>query len=109
MVSLLQEKRQDRQAVALAHLLEDVPGTEHLVDSVRRLAKRREVAKKLVERGVDTEEHLDTTRRQVAWMVICAVAIPVACIVVWPTTIQSFLICVGVTAVALLILRWIFG
>ena len=47
----LQDKRQDKQAVALTHLLEETPGTEQIVAGVRQEAKRRQVAKKLVERN----------------------------------------------------------
>ncbi|MFC1596492.1 tetratricopeptide repeat protein [Planctomycetota bacterium] len=51
MVTLLQDQRDDASAVALADLLTDTPGTEHLVEAVRTEAKKRQLEKKLVERG----------------------------------------------------------
>ncbi|NQT14936.1 MAG: tetratricopeptide repeat protein [Planctomycetes bacterium] len=51
MVTLLQDRRDDASAIALADLLTDTPGTEHLVEAVRKEAKKRQIEKKLVERG----------------------------------------------------------
>lgn len=52
MVTLLQDRRDDASAIALADLLTDTPGTEHLVETIRAEAKKRQLEKKLVERGV---------------------------------------------------------
>ncbi len=50
MMLLLEDQRDDRNALALARLLEDTPGAEQLIDAVRRAAKRRLVTRKLAER-----------------------------------------------------------
>jgi len=50
MAALLQDKRQDSQAVALSRLLEETPGTEQIVADIRDEAKRRQFAKRMVER-----------------------------------------------------------
>ena len=51
MVTLLQDRRDDASAIALADLLTDTPGTEHVVETIRAEAKKRQLEKKLVERG----------------------------------------------------------
>jgi tetratricopeptide (TPR) repeat protein len=53
MVTLLQDRRQDRKAEALVGLLEEYAGTEDLVAAVRDEAKRRQIDRMLVERKVD--------------------------------------------------------
>ncbi|HID77991.1 MAG TPA: tetratricopeptide repeat protein [Planctomycetaceae bacterium] len=108
MLNLLHEKRQDREAVALTHLLEEVPGTEELVEGVRREAKRRELARKLVERGINPEARLEATRRGVMWILIAMLAIPLVCFLVWPTSLSAFLLCVGGTGLVLMVLQWLF-
>ncbi len=51
MVALLHEQRKDSSAVALASLLEETPGTEQIVDEIRRQADKRQLEKTLIERG----------------------------------------------------------
>lgn len=67
MVTLLQDRRQDGKAEALAGLLEDHPGAEELVAAVRREAKLRRVGKLLVERKGDPDQ-LSTEPRSFAWI-----------------------------------------
>jgi Tfp pilus assembly protein PilF len=55
MVTLLQDRRQDSQAEALAGLLEEHAGAEDLVAAVRDEAKRRQIGRMLVERKVDVD------------------------------------------------------
>jgi len=50
MMLVLEDQRDDRNALALARLLEDTPGAEHLIESVRKAAKRRLVTRRLAER-----------------------------------------------------------
>ena len=73
MVTLLQDRRQDSKAVALAGLLEEHAGAEDMVAAVRDEAKRRRIGRMLVERKVD----LDAPPRQprcAAWVWVLAVA-----------------------------------
>jgi tetratricopeptide (TPR) repeat protein len=51
MVTLLQDRRDDASAVALADLLSETPGTEQLVETIREEARKRQITKTLVERG----------------------------------------------------------
>lgn len=63
MLFLLREERQNEKALALSKILEDTPGTEAIVNSIRREATRRMIATKLVERGVE----LGSARQSVNW------------------------------------------
>jgi Tfp pilus assembly protein PilF len=62
MVALLQDRHEDRSAEALVGLLEEHPGTEELVSAVRDEAKRRQIARILVERKADVEEMVSQSR-----------------------------------------------
>jgi Tfp pilus assembly protein PilF len=55
MTVLLQDQRKDAKAEALAGLLEEHPGTEDFVASIREEAKRRRIAQMLLERNVDID------------------------------------------------------
>jgi Tfp pilus assembly protein PilF len=69
MVTLLQDKRQDSRALALARLLEDTPGTEQFVDTVRAEAKKRQLARVMVEREAYPTPFRETpSRRWLAWL-----------------------------------------
>lgn len=75
MVTLLQEKRQDKKAVALAHLLEDTPGTEDIVANVHREAKDRQVARRLVEKKAFPDAVCGASVFRRAWPALAAVMI----------------------------------
>ncbi len=62
MVTLLQDQCHDAKAEALAGLIEEHAGTEDLVAAVRDEAKRRRIAKMLVERNVDLDGLIDEPR-----------------------------------------------
>lgn len=55
MVPILQDRRDDRQAEALANLISEHAGTEDLVESVRDTARKRQIERMLVERKVDVD------------------------------------------------------
>ena len=67
MVALLQDQHKDGKAEALAGLLEEHAGAEELVAAVRSEAKRRRVARMLVERKVDPDE-VSPEPRTFRWM-----------------------------------------
>ncbi|MCS7236974.1 MAG: tetratricopeptide repeat protein [Thermoguttaceae bacterium] len=69
MLFLLREERQNEKALALSKILEDTPGTEPIINSIRREATRRMIATKLVERGVElgSARHAVNWRRTVIW------------------------------------------
>jgi Tfp pilus assembly protein PilF len=73
MVTLLQDRRQDKQAEALAGLLEEHAGTEDLVAAVRDEAKRRRIGRMLVERKVDIDSPPRQPRSYV-WVWVLAAA-----------------------------------
>lgn len=69
MATLLQEQGKDAQAEVLAELLDGSPGTQQLVESIRRQAKQRQIAKMLVERNALPEPPAgQPPRRSVAWL-----------------------------------------
>ena len=75
MVVLLQDQRQDTKAQALAHLLEDSPGTEEFVASVRAEAKQRQIARMLLERNAVREAvFAEPPRRGWLWVAVGAAA-----------------------------------
>ncbi len=63
MVAFLQDRRDDRNAEALLRLLQEYAGTEEMVASVRDEAKRRQIARMLVERNVDPDQLVSEPRR----------------------------------------------
>ncbi len=71
MVALLQDRRDDRKAEALAGLLQEHAGTEELVASVRDEAKQRQIARMLVERKVDLDQ-LVSEPRHYGWIWVAA-------------------------------------
>jgi Tfp pilus assembly protein PilF len=73
MVTLLQDRRQDSKAEALAGLLEEHVGAEDLVAAVRDEAKRRRIGRMLVERKVDIDAPPPQPRSG-AWVWVLAVA-----------------------------------
>lgn len=109
MARLLQERRQDNQAMALASLLEDTPGTEPLVEEIRQQAKRRQVAMKLVERKALPEKHDGVPRHANRWLVLAAMLSAAVVILIGPTTPLSWFLSMIVPVVVMWPLRKIFG
>jgi Tfp pilus assembly protein PilF len=103
MATLLQDKAQDNQAVALTHLLEDVPGTEEIVAGVRQEAKRRQVAKKLVEREALPDAVFEVTVRRWFWPVLAAALVGLMWYGIRPESLATLL----PTVVIPLLLVWI--
>jgi len=95
MVVLLQDRRQDDKAVALAKLLEDSPGTEEFVEAVRSEAKQRQIAKMLLERNVVIPERSgESPRRRWLWVCIAAVMISGMLILLNPRHPATIVLCV---------------
>lgn len=87
MAMLLQDLRRDPQAEALAELLEDVPGTEQLVEEIHCEAKRRQVARMLVERqAMPTPPSPFFTRRLGVWLLMAGTMIVGLVVLVHPET-----------------------
>ncbi len=94
MTRLLQDRRADSDAVHLASLLQETPGTQTLVDEIRREAKQRQVARKLVERGAyPTLERHDRPYRPWFWFVAAVVVIFVLLMTVQPSTPLAIFLC----------------
>ncbi len=72
MAELLHDRRHDRQALALTRLLEDTPGTESLIQSIRTEAKQRQLAGKLVERAAYPAPYQATLGSGWLWTVLWA-------------------------------------
>jgi Tfp pilus assembly protein PilF len=79
MAALLQERGKNRKAEALADMLEDHPGTEEFVESVRQEAKTREIAGKLLERRIEFVDRLPA-KRSYFWLGTAATAAGIALI-----------------------------
>lgn len=109
MAKLLQELRQDSKAVALASLLEDTPGTGPLVEEIRRQAKQRQVAMKLVERDALPEKHDGEPRHANRWLVLASMMTAGLVILVEPTRPLSWFLCVVVPMLVMWPLRKLFG
>ncbi len=76
MTRLLQDRRHDSKAVALADILQETPGTQSIVEGIRQEAKQRQVARKLVERGAyPTLDRHDRWYRPWFWLLAAIVAI----------------------------------
>lgn len=94
MTRLLQDRRADSDAVHLASLLQETPGAQALVDEIRREAKQRQVARKLVERGAyPTLERHDRPYRPWFWLVAAVVVIFVLLMTVQPSTPLAIFLC----------------
>ncbi len=103
MVALLQDRREDAKAEALAHLLDGVPGAEELVESVRSEAKRRRVAGILVERSVIPGlQEPKTTSPAVIWMIVVVAIAVVLYAVIRPHRLAVTIMCIIVP----LLLLW---
>lgn len=106
MVVLLQDQRKDAKAEALAHLLEDSPGTEDFVESVRAEAKERQIARMLLEREAVREALFgESPRRRGLWLVMIAVMMAGLCILIQPSGPFQLSLCVIVMLAILWCLR----
>ena len=109
MVSLLQDKRDDKRAVALAHLLEETPGTEQIVAEVRHEAKRRQVAKKLVERDALPATVFEVTVRRWFWPALAAAMIGALWLLIRPDSPDIALACLVIPLMLVWVVRKIYG
>ena len=106
MASLLQEQRKDAKALALADLLADSPGAEDFVASVREEAKKRRLAKMLVERNAlpQPPEHHSRGRYWI-WVMAITVMCVALCLLLQPGTIGTVVLCVILPVVFMWYLR----
>lgn len=109
MATLLQEKREDKKAVALAHLLEDVPGTEDFVQSILGEAKRRQVARKLVERKALPDAIYQVPLRPRFWLVLAVGLTAALWVLVQPHSCGAILPCVLVPLILVWLAYKVFG
>jgi len=106
MAALLQDLRRDPQAEALAELLEEVPGTEQLVEEIHREAKRRQVARMLVERqAMPTAPSPFFTRRLGVWLLMACTMIVGLVVLVHPETPLQMAVCLVFPLLFLFLLR----
>jgi len=106
MAALLQDLRRDPQAEALAELLGDVPGTEQLVEEIHREAKRRQVARMLVERqAMPTTPTPFFTRRLAVWLLMACTMIVGLVVLVHPETPLQMAVCLVFPLLFLFLLR----
>jgi Tfp pilus assembly protein PilF len=94
MAKLLQDRRQDNKAIALASLLADTPGTEDLVEQIRQQAKQRQVAMKLVERKALPEKPEAEPRQWSRAMGIAGTMIAMLLLLAQPTSPLGISLCV---------------
>lgn len=93
MVAFLHDRRQDGKAEALAGILEEHAGTEDLVASVRDEAKRRQVARMLVERKVDVDAPVSQPRSHLwVWMLAAATLIGLLILLLGPKALPGVLV-----------------
>ena len=109
MVTLLQDKRQDRKAVALSHLLEETPGTEDFVADVRQEAKQRQVVRKLVERDALPEAVPQVSVHWAVWPILGAVFVGLFWMAARPQSAGPIVACLVVPLAVVWLLRRIFG
>ncbi len=85
MAVLLQDECRDDQAEAIADRLEDKPGAEEFVEQIRSEAKRRQIARILVERNLDrSSPSADTAGRRLGlWLAIVAAMLALLFLLLW--------------------------
>ena len=93
MAALLHEKRHDRQAVGLTRLLENMPGTEHIVAGIREEAHRRQLAKRLVERDALPPVVFEFSVRRWVWPLAAVMLVAAMWLAVRPQTLAVMLPC----------------
>ncbi len=107
MTLLLQDRREDAKAVALAEILQETPGTQAIVEDVRQAARQRQLARKMVERGAfPTLDRLDHSHRPWLSLGIAVAVILLLLVAIQPTSPQAIFFC---TFLPLLVfwLRWL--
>jgi len=109
MATLLQEKREDKKAVALARLLEDIPGTEEFVESILGEAKRRQVARKLVERKALPDAVYEVPLRPTLWLFLAAGLTAALWVLIRPHSLTAALPCMLIPLVVVWLAHKIFG
>jgi len=109
MATLLQEKREDKKAVALARLLEDIPGTEEFVESILGEAKRRQVARKLVERKALPDAVYEVPLRPTLWLFLAAGLTAALWVFIQPRSFGAALPCMLIPLVVVWLAHKIFG
>lgn len=106
MTLLLQDRRADREAVHLASILQETPGTQSIVEEIQREAKQRQVARKLVERGAyPTLDRHDHRYRPWFWLLAAVVVIVVLLVAINPTSPQAIFFCFFIPLLAFWIRR----
>lgn len=103
MAELLHDRRRDSKALALTRLLEDTPGTESVIQSIREAARQRQIARKLVERNAWPAPYRVTIGSFWLWIVLWAFLAGCAAILFQPRSVQSIAACVLVP----LLIVWI--
>lgn len=94
MTRLLQDRRANADAVHLANVLQETPGTEAIVADIQREAKQRQVARKLVERGAYPRlDRLDRAYRPWFWLLAAIVVIFVLLMTLQPSTPLAIFLC----------------
>jgi Tfp pilus assembly protein PilF len=109
MVKLLHEQRQDNKAVALTTLLEDTPGTEPIVQEIRKQAKQRLVAMKLLQRKALPPTRDEEPRRVYRWLIIASLLSTALTLWFQPTTPLPFFVCVFLPILVVWPFRRLFG
>jgi Tfp pilus assembly protein PilF len=94
MTRLLQDRRDNDNAVALADILQETPGTQSIVEEIRKEAKQRHVACKLVERGAyPALDRHDRGYRPWLWLAGAIFAILALLATLQPTSPQDIFLC----------------
>jgi len=109
MVMLLQDRGLDDQAEVLAEQVGKAPGTEEFVASIRDEAKRRQIARMLVERNALPEPTAEESpRRWAAWTVGLALIVTGICLFFEPGLPFMLMICVVLPLMILWYMRRVF-
>jgi len=109
MIMLLQDRRLDNQVEVLADLVGETPGTEEFVASIRDEAKRRRIARMLVERNAMPEPKAEESpRRWAAWTVALALIVTGICLFFEPGLPLMLMICVVLPLTILWYMRRVF-
>ena len=94
MPRLLQDRRADADAVHLASILQETPGTQAIVADIQREAKQRQVARRLVERGAyPTPDRHDRPYRPWFWLVASIAVIFILLTTLQPSTPLAIFLC----------------
>jgi Flp pilus assembly protein TadD len=109
MLMLLHHRRQDRKAEALADLLEEMPGTEAIVESLRDEVRQRRFAGKLVRRQALPAKPVTDARRPWRWLIMAAVMSLGLCLIWQPGSLLHLLICLAGPPAILWPFRRLFG